>query len=295
MPHNVISKNEGVSPVIGTILLVALTVVLIGIIGAVLMGFGMPEPAPIVGISIGNQGNTITVTQLNGAILPAGSYTILVDGVDKTAEFGGDVDFGPGITLSWDSGTEAVGTVSLVYTSDKGVSTLLAEKRIGKAGGGGGNIKIIEIGGDSFNLSDEWGDEWTNIVITAQNLTHDWESVLIPPYKVYYDGGDYWWVRNSGLRLTKAEADLDPSLDTFTAAHSNDLIKIKRDRLLTYDDTEFAWVGTVKFLNAVKPVNTGTLFTNGPNLYVWAHDLDAEYFGPGYLGAWQWAEIGNKV
>ncbi len=99
------------------------------------MGFGMPEPAPIVGISIGNQGNTITVTQLNGAVLPAGSYTTLVDGVDKTAEFGGDVDFGPGITLSWDSGTEAVGTVSLVYTSDKGVSTLLAEKRIGKAGG----------------------------------------------------------------------------------------------------------------------------------------------------------------
>ncbi len=135
MPHNVISKNVGVSPVIGTILLVALTVVLVGIIGAVLMGFGMPEPAPIVGISIGNQGNTITVTQLNGAVLPAGSYTTLVDGVDKTAEFGGDVDFGPGITLSWDSGTEAVGTVSLVYTSDKGVSTLLAEKRIGKAGG----------------------------------------------------------------------------------------------------------------------------------------------------------------
>ncbi len=135
MPHNVISKNEGVSPVIGTILLVALTVVLVGIIGAVLMGFGMPEPAPIAGISIGNQGNTITVTQLNGAVLPAGSYTTLVDGVDKTAEFGGDVDFGPGITLSWDSGTEAVGTVSLVYKSDKGVSTLLAEKRIGKAGG----------------------------------------------------------------------------------------------------------------------------------------------------------------
>ncbi|ABN06229.1 hypothetical protein Mlab_0051 [Methanocorpusculum labreanum Z] len=295
MLRNVLSKNEGVSPVIGTILLVALTVVLVGIIGAVLMGFGMPEPAPIVGISIGSQGNTITVTQLNGAVLPAGSYTILVDGVDKTAEFGGDVDFGPGITLSWDSGSEAVGTVSVVYTSDKGVSTLLAEKKIGKAGGGGGNIKIIEIGGESFNLSNEWGDEWTNIVAQAKNLTYPEASIPIAPYKVYYDSGNYWWVRNSGLSLTKAEADLDPSLDTFTASHVGELIKIKRDRLLTYDDTEFAWAGTVKFLNAVKPVNTGTLFTNGPNLYVWAHDDDAEYFGPGYLRAWQWAEIGNKI
>lgn len=295
MPHNVISKNEGVSPVIGTILLVALTVVLIGIIGAVLMGFGMPEPAPIVGISIGNQGNIITVTQLNGAVLQAGSYTILVDGVDKTAEFGGDVDFGPGITLSWDSGSEAVGTVSVVYTSDKGVSTLLAEKKIGKAGGGGGDIKILEIGGESFDLSNEWGDEWTNIVITAQHLTNDWEAVNVIGYKVYYDDGNYWWVRNANFRLTKAEADLDPSLDTFTAAHSNDLIKIKRDRLLTYSDTEPAWVGVVKFLVAVKPVNTGTLFTNGTILYVWAHDTDTEYFGSGRYGYWQWAEIGNKV
>ena len=132
--------EDAVSPVIGTILLVALTVVLVGIVGAVLMGFGMAEPAPILGIAIGSQGNIITVTHLNGAELPAGSYKILVDGVDKTAAFGGTRDFGPGITLRWDSGTEKVGTVSVVYTSDKGVSTMIAEKRIGKAGSGGGGF-----------------------------------------------------------------------------------------------------------------------------------------------------------
>lgn len=287
--------EDAVSPVIGTILLVALTVVLVGIVGAVLMGFGMAEPAPILGIAIGSQGNIITVTHLNGAELPAGSYKILVDGVDKTAAFGGTRDFGPGITLRWDSGTEKVGTVSVVYTSEKGASTLIAEKRIGKAGSGGGDIEILEIAGDNFSLSAEWGDEWTNIVITAQSLPPGTYGLAITPYKVYYDGGDYWWVRNNGLWLTKAEADSDPSLDTFTAAHSNDLIKIKRDRLLTYSDTEPAWVGVVKFLVAVKPVNTGTLFTNGTILYVWAHDTDTEYFGSGRYGYWQWAEIGNKV
>ncbi len=77
-------------------------------------------------------------------MLPGGSYTILVDGVDKTAAFGGDVEFGPGITRSWDSGSEAVGMVSVVYTSDKGVSTLLAEKRIGKAGGGGETLRSLK-------------------------------------------------------------------------------------------------------------------------------------------------------
>ncbi len=139
-------KDDAVSPLIGTIFLVALTIVLIDIVGAAMMAYGLSEPAPIVGISIGSQGNTTTVTQLNGDVLPAGSYKILVDDVDKTAEFGGDVEFGPGITLSWDSGSEAVKTMSVVYTSDKGVSTLLAEKNIGEAGSGGGDERGGEEG-----------------------------------------------------------------------------------------------------------------------------------------------------
>jgi len=70
-------------------------------------------------------------------MLPEGSYKILVDGVDKTANFSATGAFSPGMTLTWDSGTEAVGTVSVIYPSDKGVPTLLAEKTIGKAGSGG--------------------------------------------------------------------------------------------------------------------------------------------------------------
>ena len=214
MPRNVISKNEGVSPVIGTILLVALTVVLVGIIGAVLMGFGMPEPAPILGISIGNQGNIITVAHLNGAELPAGSYKILVDGVDKTAEFGGDVDFSPGITLSWDSGSEAVGTVSVVYTSDKGVSTLLAEKRIGKAGSGGGfedKYTIIHrVNWQTFL------DE-VNASSGGLSLGHG---------IVYVDNGEYW-VSINYQYMSKADAATDPSIQEYVDRYSdNRLIEI---------------------------------------------------------------------
>lgn len=134
-----VSRNDGVSPVIVTILLVALTAILVGIVGAVLMGFGTQEPAPILEISIGQEGNITTVTHLNGVVLPAGKFKIMVDGVDRTATFGGTGDFGPGMMLSWDSGAEKVGTVSVVYTGKTGKPMLLADKKIGKAGNGGGD------------------------------------------------------------------------------------------------------------------------------------------------------------
>jgi len=296
MPHNVISKNEGVSPVIGTILLVALTVVLIGIIGAVLMGFGMPEPAPIVGISIGNQGNIITVTQLNGAVLQAGSYTILVDGVDKTAAFGGDVDFGPGITLSWDSGSEAVGTVSVVYTSDKGVSTLLAEKRIGKTGGGGGDIKILEINGMKFDLSDYWGSEWIDIVDDAKNLTNDWNTITLIRHKIYYDDGEYWFNLNDGLSLRKDEAELDPSLSEFNLAHPNQMVYIIITRVLTPDNTTGnPWNDERTFNDDVKPVNKGTLYCTDMKLYVYVNNTPSTIFSSSHINDGEWIQIGIQI
>lgn len=199
--------EDAVSPVIGTILLVALTVVLVGIVGAVLMGFGMAEPAPILGIAIGSQGNIITVTHLNGAELPAGSYKILVDGVDKTAAFGGTRDFGPGITLRWDSGTEKVGTVSVVYTSDKGVSTLIAEKRIGKAGSGGGGFE------DRYTIINK--TQWADFLIKAQNYDGSLGKGI-----VYVDNGEYW-VSINDQYVTKAQADTNPSIQEYMTSYSD--------------------------------------------------------------------------
>lgn len=211
--------EDAVSPVIGTILLVALTVVLVGIIGAVLMGFGMAEPAPILGIAIGNQGNIITVTHLNGAELPAGSYKILVDGVDKTAAFGGTRDFGPGITLRWDSGTEKVGTVSVVYTSDKGVSTLIAEKRIGKAGSGGGGFE------DRYTIIDGQKKQWAEFL----------DQVLASPGglpfgngNVYIDNGEYW-VAYYGKYMSIENASSRPTIQNYVDARPLEYIFMKID------------------------------------------------------------------
>ena len=85
-----VSNNDGVSPVIGTILIIAITIVLVSMVGAVLMGFGTPEAPPILGIKIASHGNMMTITHLNGAVLPAGHYKILVEGINRTANFGAD-------------------------------------------------------------------------------------------------------------------------------------------------------------------------------------------------------------
>lgn len=291
-------KDDAVSPVIGTILLVTLTIALVGIFGVVVMSFDPGEPAPILGISIGQQGNIITVTHLNGAELPAGSYKILVDGADKTAEFGGTVNFTPGMTLQWDSGTEAVGTISVVYTNDKGISTLLAEKTIGKAGSGGGDIKILKINGMKFDLSDYWGGEWKDIVEEAKNLPNNWNTITLIRHKIYYDDEEYWFNLNEGLSLRKDEAALDPSLSEFNLnlTQPDQMTHIILTRVLTPDNTTGnPWNDERTFNDDVRPVNKGTLYCSEMKLYVYNKDEPSTIFSSGHINDGEWIQIGAQI
>jgi len=297
MPRSVSSKNEGVSPVIGTILLVALTVVLVGIIGAVLMGFGMAEPAPILGISIGQQGNIITVTHLNGAELSAGTYEILVDGVNKTTEFGGTVDFGPGITLSWDSGTQAIGTVSVVYTDTSGRETVLAQKNIGKAGSGIiVDPKILSSAGQTFLISDAvWGGEWQDIRDEA-NATG---SITLPNNNVYYDDEYHWWaITSSGVlpyTLSEAEAQTTSNITLFTELPLHDeWIKIDSSKVLTPEDgTPYTYSGGgILFPTTIVK---GTLFCKDSILYVLDHSTGTTRFESEATSGTGWKIIGALV
>ncbi|MDO5846264.1 MAG: type IV pilin N-terminal domain-containing protein, partial [Methanocorpusculum sp.] len=127
------TDNDGVSPVIASILIVALTVVLVGASAAIFVGFSssVPEAAPAVGIAIELSGTNVLVRHQNGAVLPAGRYAVKVDGAEKDFQPAG-VDFTPGMTLKWDAGDTAVGTVSVVAKDGAG-ETSLAQKYIGKA------------------------------------------------------------------------------------------------------------------------------------------------------------------
>ena len=186
------SKNDGVSPILGTILILAMTTVFVGIIGAAVVGgFGMAEPAPILGATIDHQGNIIMITHLNGDVLHAGGFKIMVDGVDRTAEFGATGDFGPGMTLSWDSGINPVGTVSIVCTSGTGVSLLITDKKFGKVAG------AFE---DRYSINNRiaWKEFVGNVA--------DGKDGTMKIGTVYVDMGGTYWVCIKKGKLEKEQA-----------------------------------------------------------------------------------------
>ena len=287
-------KNDAVSPVIGTILLVALTLILVSIVAVVLMGFNAGEPAPILGISIGHEGNIITMTHLNGAVLPAGTYKILVDGVEK--DFGATGIFSPGMTLRWDSGTEKVGTVSVVYTDTSGKSTVLVQKTIGKAGSGViSNPKILSAAGQTFLISDAvWGGEWQDIRNQANASS---SSITLPNYKVYCDGESYWWaITSSGVppyTLNKAEAETISNITLFTKLpYHDEWIKINTSRVLTPEDgTPYTYSGGgIEFSTTIVK---GTLFCKDSILYVLDHSTGTTRFEREATSGTGWKIIGT--
>lgn len=250
------SKNDGVSPIIGTILLVAMTTVFVGIIGAALMGgFGMTEPTPIFGAIIDQQGNTITISHMKGDVLNAADFKIMVDGVDKTANFGATGDFGPGMMLSWDSGITALGTVSVVYTSGTGISTIIADKKFGKtAGAFTDRYSLINgINGTQFVLD-----------VAAGNPA----SINLGTNTVYYDMDGSYWVSIGGQTFSQVEANVllgTASQATREIYYSNKgLIKIDLSKAIytIYDiDSGNKWK------SAPYPVK-GSLYENTNSLYM---------------------------
>ncbi len=58
-------ENRAVSPVIGVILMVAVTVILAAVIAAMMTGLGPGEPDPTAGAQINEDGNTVTVSWIS--------------------------------------------------------------------------------------------------------------------------------------------------------------------------------------------------------------------------------------
>lgn len=123
-------RENGVSPVIAALLILALTILLVGIFAAGILSMNNVDSAPIAGITISEKNGIITLTHFSGDTFPAGEYAILVNDVDQTRKFHGDVvDFSPGTKLVWDRGTtQPLQVVSVVYTGSGG-AVVVAEKR----------------------------------------------------------------------------------------------------------------------------------------------------------------------
>ncbi|MDV4344096.1 type IV pilin N-terminal domain-containing protein [Methanoculleus sp. YWC-01] len=123
--------EEGVSEVIGVMLLVGLTVLGVAIVAIVFLSDSQPEEIPRAAIVAGNRSDSFALVHEGGDPLRAGEYRIYVDTgdglVDRTGEFTGQEDgvWLIGETLVYDgSGTPE----RVVVTAGSGGSeTILAE------------------------------------------------------------------------------------------------------------------------------------------------------------------------
>ena len=192
--------ENGVSPVIAALLILALTIILTGVFAVAILSMANVDPTPIAGITISDNNGVITLTHFSGDTLPAGEYAILVNGVDQTQEFQAEnVDFSPGTKLTWDLGiTHELNLVSVVYTGTGG-SVVVAEKQFYREGGVEANA--------AFTALVTEGENATTQVKTGVSRTTPLPSVIA-------DQADIWVVLDSvsdqaTVRFTAEESSAD--------------------------------------------------------------------------------------
>ncbi|WP_017344406.1 type IV pilin [Halorubrum sp. T3] len=114
------SDDRAVSPVIGVILMVAITVILAAVIGTFVLGLGdqLGDTAPQATFTIDdNSSQTINITKTGGQSLEAGDLVLSVDGERVNTSFPGDtwetgerkeIGNGDGGLNDWDTGEATV-------------------------------------------------------------------------------------------------------------------------------------------------------------------------------------------
>ncbi len=101
----VLADQRGVSPVIGVILMVAITVILAAVIGTFVLGLGDSlEQAPQSQVSVTSDATgAINISHDGGDALPESDVTVNINGADNTTNFYnslGNDEFGVGNTMS---------------------------------------------------------------------------------------------------------------------------------------------------------------------------------------------------
>ncbi len=117
-------KHEGVSEVVGALILVSIGVLAMGIVILVLVSGSLPGSVPSFSGLISNSSRTIYISHEGGDPLWRGQYRILVDGVDRTASFVGPDPFSLGKNLTYVAPTMP-GRVVMVFNTSGGGGTIL--------------------------------------------------------------------------------------------------------------------------------------------------------------------------
>lgn len=142
-----IGDDRAVSPVIGVILMVAITVILAAVIGTFVLGLGDQVQSTTPQASFGFDADTytgengteyksVTITHESGDTISASDLTVSVDGaqaytVDDSTDphtvegtFSGDVSAGSSITIVAASDNSDITAGDSTYTDDDGAGTL---------------------------------------------------------------------------------------------------------------------------------------------------------------------------
>jgi flagellin-like protein len=121
-----LTEDRAVSPVIGVILMVAITVILAAVIGTFVLGLGdqVSESAPQASFSFDfNDSSGVNITHEGGETLEAGNINVSGDGTNTLTEvdsFGDPITAGD--TASYDN-VDNGETIRVIWTNPAGGST----------------------------------------------------------------------------------------------------------------------------------------------------------------------------
>jgi flagellin-like protein len=127
-----LKDDDAVSPVIGVILMVAITVILAAVIGTFVLGLGdqVQQTAPNAQMSFDYDGTDLTITHDGGDALPRSDRTsVIVDGTEDTGNGNSwtgsdDITAGDSYTInSGDAGFGSSSTVRVTWESEDGGQT----------------------------------------------------------------------------------------------------------------------------------------------------------------------------
>lgn len=139
--YDSVQSGRGVSPVIGVILMVSITVILAAVIGTFALGFAdFSQRPPQATFQFDLSGDGLTITHSAGAPLEASNLEIRGDDPDGSVAFGswpgsGSVGAGDSVTLANANGDEAVRLIWSDGDRSFTLATWVGQKTGGSSGG----------------------------------------------------------------------------------------------------------------------------------------------------------------
>ncbi|MDO5844514.1 MAG: type IV pilin N-terminal domain-containing protein [Methanocorpusculum sp.] len=226
------------SPVIGTILLVALVVIVIALGSSIFIGMtnnvgGRPA---FTTVDIGVDGDNIFVKHKYGEPVEAGQLKIYCDGYDRTNKFlDAEKKFDSGSNVEWEKCFLPVGYVTVVKR-DGNSEWLIDSKYIGKRAGSDETVKALIERADNYCNSD------TNDLKSKWTFTDNgWNWIYVPMGGIVkFNDKDYYVFTSYGSMTTDQYTDSN-NKEIFIKGQGTEIIP---DRCLL--STDLAEITTVK-------------------------------------------------